>query len=58
MTTVSSEIEKGVWQEEFDFHKHHRYYLETKFGQVKVFVEAGTIVIQLFERKKKRSGTS
>lgn len=47
-------IEKGVYQNIKLFKKNVRYYLNTHYGQIKVFVEGEEICIQFFVKKGKK----
>lgn len=38
-----------------DFQQGTRYYLDTPYGQVKMFVEDGKVILQFFPDKKKNS---
>ena len=37
----------------YDFHTGTRYYLDTPYGQVKMFVEEGKVILQFFPDIKK-----
>lgn len=46
--------DEGIYENTENFVDGGRHYLETPFGQVKVFVENGKIVMQFFTRKIKK----